>query len=110
MAETRMPGMAACTVATSTDGPVGVITLGGSVGVESEALLAGAYREVSKGVKRVRWHFQPGTTINSAGIAVLITLTSQARAKRITVEVSGLSTHYKKIFEMIGLSEYVEIV
>lgn len=110
MADAQIPGREACSVAVSNDGAVGVITLSGAVGVEADARLTSAYQQASEGVKRVRWVFRPGTTINSAGIAVLITLTSQARKARQTVEVAGLSPHYRKIFDMIGLTEYVKMI
>lgn len=110
MADAQYPGHQACSVEVSRDGAVGVITLSGAVGVEAEPNLTSGFRQASDGVKRVRWTFRPGTTINSAGIAVLITLTSQARQSRIVVEIAGLSPHYRRIFDMIGLTEYVKMV
>ena len=110
MADRQVPGISAHTVTASKEGSVGVITLGGSVGVEAEEKLMAAYREVATGAKMVRWRFLPGTSINSAGIAVLITIASQARTSRQPMEVSGLSPHYRKIFDMIGLTAFVAFV
>lgn len=45
--------------------------------------------------------------INSAGIAQLICLLRQAQEKKLTVLVHGVSSHYQKIFEMVGLTKYL---
>ncbi len=47
--------------------------------------------------------------MNSAGIALLIALVSGARKDKRKVGVFGLSKHFQKIFDMIGLTEYVKI-
>jgi ABC-type transporter Mla MlaB component len=93
------------------EGTLGEVTLSGAVGMDADELIQTAYRTVTlAGARKIRLHFTTGTTINSAGIAVLITMTSQARKARQPVEVTGLSQHYRKIFEMIGLTEYVKIL
>lgn len=109
MAEVPATGTPSFTVSFAVERPLAVITLAGDIGIEADDDLQTAFRSAA-GVKRVRFRFAPGATINSAGIAVLITLTSQARKARQIVEVSGLSPHYRKIFDMIGLTEYVKMV
>lgn len=47
--------------------------------------------------------------INSAGIALLIGLLRHARSAGTTVRVIGLSDHYRRIFRMVGLTQYLEI-
>ncbi|MDN5344343.1 MAG: hypothetical protein PWQ18_454 [Clostridia bacterium] len=48
--------------------------------------------------------------INSAGIALLINLLRQARSRGGELRARGLSEHYRKIFRMVGLAEYIEIL
>ncbi len=48
--------------------------------------------------------------INSSGIALLIGLVREARKHGGAVRARGLSEHYRKIFRMVGLSEYVQIL
>lgn len=48
--------------------------------------------------------------INSAGIALLIKLLRGTRAAGTTVRVIGLSDHYRRIFRMVGLTQYLEII
>ncbi len=98
------------TVTTSAEGAVGILTLSGSVGMDAEDQLMVGYRDLTaSGAKRIRIHFEPRTVINSSGIAVLITLTSQAKKAKQKIEVTGLSAHYRKIIDMIGLTEYWEV-
>lgn len=48
--------------------------------------------------------------INSSGIAMLIRLLRQSMTKGGSLRARGLSPHYQKIFRMVGLSDYIEIV
>ena len=48
--------------------------------------------------------------INSTGIAIVINLLIDSRERGCRVFVCGLSRHYRKIFEMSGLTKYTTIV
>jgi len=50
------------------------------------------------------------THINSTGIAILINLLIDSRKKGCRIFVAGLSRHYRKIFEMSGLTKYTTII
>jgi anti-anti-sigma factor len=47
--------------------------------------------------------------INSSGIAVLIGIVTGFTNKGVSFNVYGLSSHFKKIFRMIGLTQYVNV-
>ncbi|MDX1437670.1 MAG: STAS domain-containing protein, partial [Anaerolineales bacterium] len=47
--------------------------------------------------------------INSTGIALIVSLLAQARKSHITVLTYGLSDHYKEIFEITRLSDFMAI-
>lgn len=47
--------------------------------------------------------------INSAGIAQLICLLRHTQENHLNVLIHGLSSHYQKIFEMVGLTQYFYI-
>lgn len=98
-------------IATEVSGSTGVVRLEGKIdGGAQEALLT-AYRDlVHRGATRILLRFTSRCNINSSGIAIMITMVSQSRKNNNPVGVFGLSDHYKKIFEMIGLSDYVEIL
>lgn len=48
--------------------------------------------------------------INSTGIALIVSVLARARAQRIAVRASGLTDHYRHIFEITRLSDFIEIV
>jgi anti-anti-sigma factor len=48
--------------------------------------------------------------INSTGIAILINLLIDSQERGCRIFVCGLSRHYRKIFEISGLTKYTTIV
>ena len=54
--------------------------------------------------------FDDVSRINSAGIAILINLVMDSRERGCKVYLSGMSQHFRKIFGMVGLTKYAEIV
>src|SRR4051812_33408344 len=48
--------------------------------------------------------------INSTGIALIVGLLAKARAQAVTMRAIGLTTHYRHIFEITRLSDFIEIV
>jgi anti-anti-sigma regulatory factor len=47
--------------------------------------------------------------INSGGIAVLIGILGESKKKGQTIRMSGLTSHFQKIFAMVGLTKYAQI-
>jgi anti-sigma B factor antagonist len=68
-----------------------------------------AYQQIPEREERFALNFSQCDYINSAGIAVIISLITQARRRKQRVMAYGLSSHYHKLFYMVGLSDYVEI-
>ncbi|MBN1887516.1 MAG: STAS domain-containing protein [Thermoflexales bacterium] len=68
-----------------------------------------AYRQIPEQSELFALNFSRCDYINSAGIAVIISLITQARRKKQHVMAYGLTSHYHKLFYMVGLSDYVEI-
>ena len=54
--------------------------------------------------------FDGRSRINSAGIAILINLVIDSREQGCKVYLTGVSDHFRKIFGMVGLTKYAEIV
>lgn len=69
-----------------------------------------AYRQIPDSCTAFVLNFSQCEYINSAGIAVIISLITQTRRKGQQVMAYGLSPHYQKLFYMVGLSDYLEIV
>ena len=47
--------------------------------------------------------------INSTGIALIVRLLADARTREIEIAACGLSEHYRKIFEITRLSDFMRI-
>jgi anti-anti-sigma factor len=58
---------------------------------------------------RVVLDFTAVDYMNSTGIALIVGILAQARAERRTVAASGLSEHYRQIFEITRLSDYIQM-
>ncbi len=65
---------------------------------------------VAEGFKKIIFNFTDVSYINSSGIAVLIGIVTTLAKKGITFRVYGLTPHFKKIFRMIGLTQYVKVL
>ncbi len=90
--------------------PVTVLDLQGDVTMFAEAELTRSYHlAVDSGAKSLVLNFAGTDYINSAGIAIIISLLTEARASGITLVICGLSPHYQKIFRMVGLTQYAEV-
>ncbi|MFB7893538.1 STAS domain-containing protein [Microbacterium sp. NPDC056044] len=48
--------------------------------------------------------------INSTGIALIVGVLSRARADRRKIRALGLTDHYRHIFEITRLSDFIEVV
>jgi anti-anti-sigma factor len=87
-----------------------VIQFVGDVTTFAEDLVQGAYQEASSGgARHIALDFTACEYINSAGIAVIIGVVTEARRKGQDVYAFGLSMHYRKLFRMVGLTDYVLI-
>ncbi len=87
-----------------------VIQFTGDVTTFAEDVVQNAYQQVSRsGVNNIALDFTSCEYINSAGIAVIIGVVTEARRKGQDVYAFGLSSHYQKLFRMVGLTDYMAI-
>jgi anti-anti-sigma factor len=87
-----------------------IVQFHGDVTTFAEDMVQNAYREVAReGGRNLALDFSMCNYINSAGIAVIIGVVTEARRQGRRILVFGLSSHYQKIFRMVGLADYVEI-
>ena len=54
-------------------------------------------------------NFADAGYINSTGIALIVGLLARARADGIEVRACGLSDHYREIFEITRLADFMRI-
>jgi anti-anti-sigma factor len=91
------------------EGGTAVIELAGDIDRDAEAALDAAYTQVGQATSVVL-DFAGVQYINSTGIAVIVGLLARARANRQTLVARGLSEHYRQIFEITRLADFMTII
>jgi anti-anti-sigma factor len=90
-------------------GEVGIMDIQGEVTSLSEKILQEAYETfTADGLKKIVLNFEQVTYINSAGMASIISILNQSRKRKQTLRAWGLSEHFQKIFDMVGITKYME--
>ncbi len=93
-----------------TSGDVTVFDIQGDITAFSDPFLKEAYETAnSQGTSKIVLKFNQDAYINSGGIAVLIQLLAQTKSKNQQISISGLSEHFKKIFNMVGITKFAKI-
>jgi anti-anti-sigma factor len=87
-----------------------VIDLVGDVTTFAEDAINQAYQTASAdGAVNIIFNFRENDYINSAGIAILIGIVTEARKQDQKLLMTGLSIHFQKIFRMVGLTQYADL-
>jgi anti-sigma B factor antagonist len=95
-------------VTTSTD--EATLEMRGDIDIAADETLAAAYRTAADAVvARVVLDFARVGYINSTGIALIVRLLAEARRDHREVVAVGLSDHYREIFRITRLSDYLTI-
>ena len=83
----------------------------GDLNGRADAAMETAYTEVAAlGASQIMLDFERVGYINSTGIALIVRLLTSARADERTIRAVGLTDHYRQIFEITRLSDYMEIL
>jgi anti-anti-sigma factor len=93
-----------------TQGAVTVLDIKGDITAFSEASLGEAYQKANEqGAGKLLLKIEKEAYINSGGIAVLIQILAQTRRNSQQVAISGISEHFKKIFNMVGITKFADV-
>jgi anti-anti-sigma factor len=93
-----------------TRGEVTVLDIRGDITVSSESAISGAFRKASEaGARRLLFKLDEAAYIDSGGIMVLIQILAEARSNYQLVALTGVNKHYKKIFNMVGITKFAVI-
>ncbi len=90
-------------------GEAGVMDIRGDLDGEAAKDLQAAYADATEGAHRLILNFEGLDYMNSTGIALVVELLARARAERLAVHAYGLSDHYRHIFDITRLSDFVAI-
>jgi anti-anti-sigma factor len=88
----------------------GIIDLRGEIDLAADGPLGSAYDEAAGAdPKAIVLNFAGVDYINSTGIALIVGLLARARKEHRTVRAFGLSEHYRQIFDITRLSDFMGI-
>ncbi len=91
-------------------GDITLIDIRGDVTILSESFLNDAYADANnRGAGKILLKFEENAYINSGGISVLIQLLAQTQKNNQQIGITGLSDHFKKIFNMVGITKFAKI-
>jgi anti-anti-sigma factor len=87
-----------------------VVDLHGQIDMVADGPLAAAYAEAAaQGPGPIVLNFEHVDYINSTGIALIVGLLARARTERRSISACGLIDHYREIFQITRLSDFMEI-
>lgn len=85
-----------------------IIAMTGRIDRDAAAELESAYSAAHTHAA-VELDFAAVEYINSTGIALIVGVLARARADGVRLRASGLTPHYRHIFEITRLSDFIEI-
>ncbi len=89
-------------------GRTAIIDLPPLVDAAAEAPVATAYQAATaRDPRTVLLNFSGVEYINSTGIAVIVGMLARARTEKRSVATCGLSPHYREIFEVTRLADFM---
>lgn len=87
------------------------VTLTGRIDRDAAHMLETAWIDATRDAPAdVVLDFADVEYINSTGIALVVGLLSRARVAGIRLSAVGLTAHYRHIFEITRLSDYIDIL
>lgn len=86
-----------------------LIVMSGTVNRNAKQDLETAYEEASAAGGQILLDFTNVEYINSTGIAVIVGVLAMARAVDRDIGAFGLTEHYKEVFEITRLSDFMHI-
>ena len=90
---------------------VAVIDLMGDLDGRAEVAIDAAYAEAAAdGPEAIVLNFADVGYINSTGIALIVGVLASARKESIAVRAVGLTDHYRHIFEITRLADFMTFV
>ncbi len=91
------------------NGNKAVVGLSGTVNRGAKEKMEAAYVEASAAPGEIVLDFSRVDYINSTGIAVIVGVLAMARADDRQVSAFGLTDHYREVFEITRLADFMNI-
>ncbi len=97
------------TASIRSDDGVPVVELVGQIDADAETALLEAWDGAARDADRVVLDFGRTDYINSTGLAIIVQVLARARAERREVHAFGLTDHYREIFQITRLADFVTL-
>jgi anti-sigma B factor antagonist len=97
------------TAEVASSGPGSDIRLKGTVNGAAKGPLEAAYETAAGSPGEIILDFSQVDYINSTGIAVIVGVMAMARAGNRDIGARGLSDHYREVFEITRLADFMNI-
>ncbi|GAB4434634.1 MAG: hypothetical protein Fur0044_31980 [Anaerolineae bacterium] len=89
---------------------IAIIDLQGEINTSADETLKPAYAEaIATNPKAVLLNMTGVEYITSTGMAILVELLAQAYQANRPLAACGLSSHYQEVFQIIRMTDYMEI-
>jgi len=86
---------------------VTLMDIKGDITAFSEPFLNEAYQKANdQGAGKILLKIDKDAYINSGGIALLIQILAQTKRNNQQIGITGISDHFKKIFQMVGITKF----
>ncbi len=90
---------------------VAILRYEGDITSFSEVAILGTYRGLpQEDYQKILLDFSSVEYINSSGIALIITMLMEAGKSDQKIVCFGLTPHFQKVFEMVGLKKYTSLL
>jgi len=100
-----------CSIKIHKGDELATIEVVGDLTASAEKAMDAAYQKAcGYDTKNILLKFDGKSRINSAGIAIVINLVIESKESDRKIFITGVSKHFKKIFELVGLTKYTTIV
>jgi anti-anti-sigma factor len=94
----------------SSGGDVTILSFSGDIASTSKESIMEAYHNLGTSVNKVLLDFSGVDYINSSGIAIIIQMLLESHSSgQRTIGIFGLTPHFMKVFNMVGVAKYATI-
>lgn len=97
-------------ISLQTHGDIIIFDIQGDVTSFSEPVFKEAYQNANtQNTSKIVLKYNENGYINSGGIAVIIQFLAKTKKNSQEIFITGLSGHFKKIFNMVGITKFAKI-
>ena len=87
-----------------------IINLKGEISRRADNVIYDAYNQITRnGISNIIFNFSKEDIIGTPGMAILIDVIVQASQRHQTLLMAVPSTHFQRVFSMVGITQYAAV-